>query len=179
MTDDASTGRAPIAAPVRIPLHNRSGDEIAATLVSHEDAALALKRWHLSGQGYAVRMVLTDEWLPTGKHRQRAVLLHREILGLEFGDALQGDHRDGDRLNNQRDNLRVVSVAWQRQNRRPQGGVSEHRGVAFFRDGRRRPWVAYANVAGKRTNIGFFATEDEAGAAAKAWRLTNMPGAVD
>ena len=36
------------------------------------------------------------------------VYMHRQILGLEIGDGKICVHLDGDRLNNQRDNLRIT-----------------------------------------------------------------------
>src|SRR6185295_15306470 len=72
-------------------------------------------------------------WMPTymrsGKvyvmrHDGRQTLyLHREIMGLQRGDGLEVDHVDGDCLNNQRGNLRVVTHAQNQQNR---AGVQAH-----------------------------------------------------
>ncbi len=178
-TTTSQDERAPSAAPVRIPLHNRAGDQIGEALISPEDADLRLHRWHRNAAGYAIRLVTVDERTPKGKRRQRAVFLHREVLGLAFGDPLQGDHINRNRLDNRRENLRVVTAAEQRQNCTAGRGASSHRGVAFRPDKTARPWHAYANLNGKRTNIGFFATEDEAAEAARAWRLANMPAAID
>ena len=42
--------------------------------------------------------------------------LHREVLGLTPGDGLETDHRNGDRLDNRRSNLRVATRAQNAQN---------------------------------------------------------------
>ncbi len=88
--------------------------EIALTqgkvaLVSDEDYAdLSLYKWCVSAQGrkgqnklYAIR-----------RHKGRKIWMHRLIMGLnepfsKYGNVV--DHMDGNGLNNQRENLRVVS----------------------------------------------------------------------
>jgi hypothetical protein len=52
--------------------------------------------------GYCYRQT----WRTARGIRKRVnMYLHREILGLEPGDPLEGHHKDDDTLNNQRDNL--------------------------------------------------------------------------
>lgn len=50
----------------------------------------------------------------TGKNK--AVWMHREILGLKEGDGIIVDHRNSDSLDNQRENLRAVTCL---ENNRP------------------------------------------------------------
>ena len=179
MERDRSSERASSAAPVRIPLYARSGEVVAHALVDEVDAGQGAHRWYRNAAGYAVRQVPGEGRLPSGRRRQRAVFLHREVLGLGFGDSMQGDHMNRDRLDNRRANLRRVTVAEQRQNRRPAGGSSAYRGVSFRPDKKSRPWHAYGTVGRKRHHVGFFATEEEAAAAALAWRREHLPLAVD
>ncbi len=152
---------------------------VAHALIDPADARLAEQRWYRNAAGYAVRQVPGVGTLPSGRRRQQIVFMHREVLGLGFRDPLQGDHINRDRLDNRRSNLRRVTVAEQCQNRAPAGGVSQHRGVAFRKDRKARPWHAYGTVNRKRHHLGFFATEEEAAAAALAWRGENLPAAVD
>lgn len=105
--------------------------------------------------------------------RQIRVFLHRVILGLAPEDPRLVDHIDGNTLDNRRANLRVVTAAQNAQNQGSRGGSSEHRGVTW--DRARGKWMASAMLNGKRTTIGRFATEDEAAAAASAWRAKHMP----
>jgi len=116
-------------------------------------------RWHVGNGGYAVRTVAG-----------RKVPLHRQIMGLESGDARMVDHRDHDPLNCQRANLRVCTNAENQQNRKP-GRSSRFRGVRF--KGRR--WQAYGRIGARQISIGYFATEDEAADAAAAWRERHLP----
>jgi hypothetical protein len=178
-TDPDLSGGAPAAAPLRVPLHNRAGEIVAHALISPEDAHLAAFRWHRNAHGYAVRLVTVDERRPSGKKRQRAVFLHREVLGLAFGDRLQSDHISRDRLDCRRENLRVVTHAQSMQNRRG-WGRSQARGVAQKADGR---WAAYIYLPFEgrscKLHLGTFDVEDAAAAASARARQQYMPFATD
>jgi hypothetical protein len=108
---------------------------------------------------------------------QQAILLHRAILGLAYGDNRDGDHRNRDRLDCRRSNLRVVPKLGNRQNVPSRGGTSRYRGVTWFAS--RNKWMARLQVNGKPVHIGYFADEHEAGAAALAARQRLMPYALD
>ena len=47
---------------------------------------------------------------------RRSVSMHREILGLEYGNKRHGDHIDGDTLNNTDENLRIVTLSQNNRN---------------------------------------------------------------
>lgn len=151
-----------------IALPNRAGEIIAETIVDDEDFELfAHLPWHLSVQGYAVRVS------PRTNGRQYGYRLHREILGLALGDPLQGDHINGDRLDNRRSNLRVVEAFANAQNVNAQAnGRSAHRGVYWCNT--RKRWAAQVRTKA-RTYQGFFATETEAAIAASNARRELMP----
>jgi HNH endonuclease len=71
-------------------------------------------RWSpMTKSFYAVR----TEHLPNGN--TRSVLLHREILGLKYGDKRCGDHINHDTLNNTRENLRITTDAENKKNKKP------------------------------------------------------------
>lgn len=149
----------------RIPLHDRAGVVIAYSLVDDDTfAEVGHLRWSLHSAGYAVR----------DKGR---TYLHRVVMGLEPGDTLEPDHRDRNRLNNQRSNLRIVTKAQQRQNSRGRRSRSEHRGVDFeHRTGR---WRARVHLQGHTYSLGNWPTEAEAAAAASGARRVLMPYAVE
>jgi len=91
--------------------------------------------------------------------KQRTVRMHREILNAPF--ALQCDHRDGDTLNNQKDNLRVCNSQQNHWNRRITAtGTSRFKGVSWF--ARDKKWVAFIKENKKSKNLGLFGTEIEA-----------------
>lgn len=99
--------------------------------------------------------------------------MHRQLLGLMAGDPLEADHRDGDKLNCQRSNLRVVTHAENAQNGTSLGGTSQHRGVCWNSlTGR---WLAYAQLDGRFRNLGHHDSEEEAAGASEAFRRAYMP----
>lgn len=93
--------------------------------------------------------------------------LHRLIMGLPDRDPREVDHRNGNGLDNRRDNMRIVSHAENQQNRRSFGATSQYRGVCF--DKRSGKWRANVMVRGT-VHQGEFRTEMEAHAAVVAWR---------
>lgn len=159
----------------KVPITNRHGDVVAHAVVDDEDLPLvADKRWHLD-QGYA-----QHSFWDADEQRTRRVKMHRLVLGFNPGDP-QVDHRDLDRLNNQKSNLRPATVAQNKQNGRKYQRrdmsrppmASKHRGVHYRND--RGLWVATATVGGKSHYIGSSRDEDEAGRMAADWRRENMP----
>lgn len=94
------------------------------------------------------------------KRERKNVYLHREILGNPEGREV--DHVDGDGLNNQRENLRVVTHAGNamaRQSHRS-GKTSVFRGVRFHQPSRK--WTAQIKVDGANRWLGGFDREEEA-----------------
>lgn len=149
-----------------IPLRRHDESLRAHAIINAADAHLASHRWCLN-HGYALRKERVDgAW--------RMVALHRAVLGLVYGDGLEGDHIDGNTLDCRRSNLRIVTQPQNTQNRKPRaGGSSMYRGVSWrAREGK---WRAVAQVAGTPVFLGCFADEHEAGAAASAYRLAHMP----
>lgn len=158
---------------IAIPLRNRKGEIVGHALISIEDAALAQQRWHLSKFGYVRRSHKRNG-------RVRKQILHRVVLGLSHGDPREGDHINGNRLDNRRENLRVVTRAEQGQNVPPHRDSSTGvRGVRFRQEGRWSGWQAVATISGKRHYLGIFRSCEEADAVVRAFRAEHMPFAVD
>jgi hypothetical protein len=85
-----------------------------------------------------------------------------------FGKGVRMDHKDGDPLNNQRENLRPST---QHQNcfnraRNRNKKSSRFKGVGFRKDLTIRPWTAHAEINGKQVWLGYHETEE---AAARAY----------
>jgi hypothetical protein len=89
----------------------------------------------------------------------KIVQLHRLIMDAPKG--LLVDHRNGDSLDNRRDNLRLAT-GWQNQcnKRKEKNASSRFKGVAF-RKGRKK-CVACIKVGGKQLWLGSFDSEIEA-----------------
>lgn len=155
----------------QIPLRGNHGTIRAYAIVDAGDATWAGQwRWLQHPDGYAMRFEKVEG-------RRRTFLLHRELLGLTFGDGLEGDHVSRDTLDNRRSNLRIVPKECQQQNHPGMARTSQYRGVCW--NSTRGTWNAYICVSRKLTNLGRFDTEIEAADAAKTARVRLMPYAVD
>ena len=144
---------------LRIELSGRRGGFV---LIDEQDQAFVqARRWYLAPTGYAMD--------------SRGRLLHRELLGLQRGNGLYGDHINGDPLDNRRENLRVCTQAENAQNVKTTGGSSKYRGVC--RDQSRKKWLAYCRMPGETgiRNLGRFASEEQAAAVARDFRAKHMP----
>lgn len=121
--------------------------------------------WHIhrGGATGAHLYALRCEELPkvNGKRKNRHVRMHRFILGLDHTNKAIVDHKDGDGLNNRRDNLRVTCYKGNNRNRKPRTGcVSPYKGVTFAkRDG---VWKAGIRVNGEPKHIGRYLTDRDA-----------------
>lgn len=148
-----------------IPLRARDGSIRAHAIVDATDYdRLSRWRWTLRPDGYVYRR----------SKREGSVYLHRQLLGLRRGDALFGDHINGDRLDNRRANLRAVTPAESQQNRPSNRRVtSRFRGVSWH--AHTRKWRAQVQLDGKSHYLGVFEREEDAAAAAAAFRRAHMP----
>jgi hypothetical protein len=108
----------------------------------------------------------------------RHLWLHRFVMGLPNGNPLDVDHRDGNRLDNRKHNLRPATRSQNGANRKPNSGrkTSRFKGVSWYkRDGKWAAdiqWRTAGIKGGKR--LGYFETEIEAAeaynkAAQKQW----------
>lgn len=83
-------------------------------------------KWCLHSTGYAVRN------LPRDNKPRKQVLMHRIIIGDIPG--LEVDHIDGNRLNNQKNNLRICNRLQNSLNRKRQSNnKSGFKGVSFHK----------------------------------------------
>lgn len=126
-------------------------------------------RWKLNEKGYACRnKTLAD--------RYEIVYLHREVadragISLECGEV---DHRDRNKLNCVRTNLRVVTHQQNCWNAVRQLGATGVRGV--FKNGNR--YTAQIRVDGRKVHLGMFTTPEEAGEAYTKAREKHRKGYI-
>jgi len=130
----------------KVPLGNTS----ECALCDAEDAPLVAEHsWYLSPTGYA--------WSAS------AGAMHRLIAKTPTG--METDHRDRNRLNNRRQNLRVVTSGENGRNAakviREGGASSPFKGVYREKRGP-RPFKVTITVDRKQVHVGRFATEVEA-----------------
>jgi hypothetical protein len=137
-----------------IPLYNRVGEVTDRALVDDDMAHLLEFRWHKNSDGYAIRR--------KGSNPIVTIHMHRVVLGLTDPKVF-GDHRDFNRLDNRRENLRATTKRGNNLHSPKQRGVSY--------DKRRGHWRAYITEHGRQRELGRFKTEVEARVAAGAARL--------
>jgi hypothetical protein len=91
--------------------------------------------------------------------------MHRFILN--YDGSLQVDHINGNRLDNRKENLRIVTNQQNQfnRNKNKKGGTSKYKGVYFNRDNNN--WRARICLNGITYNIGSFKNEEEAFSAYK------------
>jgi hypothetical protein len=156
----------------KIPLLNRSHKVVAHTLVDDDVYELVgRKKWRRDTKGYAVSSL---GWVNGKKMEDK---LHRLVMGLSPGDGLVVDHMNHDRLDNRRQNLRVVTNALNKQNGRAhRDSTSQHVGVSWETSKRR--WVAQVGIDGRHVHIGRFRDELQAAKAYDAYCSEHQPGHI-
>lgn len=103
-----------------------------------------------------------DTYYAYCKHpdKNSTLAMHRIILGIT-DPAILIDHRNGNALDNQRDNLRISTHAQNMQNQKINSkNTSGFKGVGFRKDS--GLWRARISVNGKRITLGHFNTAEEA-----------------
>lgn len=127
-------------------------------VVDADDAALLSQwKWSYTDTGYAVRFQRIGR--ADGRRRKVTIRMHRFILGAPR--ELEVDHINGDRLDNRRANLRLVTDAQQRQNEGVcRGGSSLFKGVTRSKE--RGRWEAQIKHQRRRIYLGRFRDEVEA-----------------
>ena len=116
-------------------------------------AKLSKHKW------YALKM--KNNWYAVRTEGKKMILMHREILGLKFGDGIQSDHRNGNGLDEQRRNLRICTIAENVHNQKPKTGyTSKYKGVYWYKIGKK--WRAQITFKYKKIYIGQFDNEIEA-----------------
>jgi hypothetical protein len=96
----------------------------------------------------------------TFNNGQRApISVHRILAGATKG--VEVDHRNGDGLDNRRDNLRLCTKTENKRNVRSTWGRSKYKGISY--DSRKRAWRARLKRAdGVRISLGLHSTEEDA-----------------
>lgn len=122
---------------------------IIGLIVDKEDEHFVIDhKWSLSN-GYA-----------RSKINGSNVMLHHLVIGFP-PEGLETDHKNRNRLDNRRSNLRHVTHQENLLNRDSWG--KSLRGVYFDKTNKRtKPYKAYKRINGKSHNIGYYSTPEEA-----------------
>jgi HNH endonuclease len=134
---------------MNIPLgRNELGD---FAVVDDNMGSLLAHKWYKNSYGYAVRTVYS----PTKK----TIFMHHLIIGRK--NNLEVDHINRNKLDNRKENLRLVSHTENEWNKSPKStNTSGAVGVSYFKP--RRTWRARVGVYGQEICLGYFKNKSEA-----------------
>lgn len=122
-------------------------------LIDDEDYHLVSSfSWHLRPDGYASARVHGS--YPKGK----SILAHKLIMP-ESSDH-QVDHINGNGIDNQKSNLRLVTHQQNQWNQKKTSGSSKYKGICW--DNERQKWLTQIGFNNKNIYIGRFETEHHA-----------------
>jgi hypothetical protein len=149
-------------------------------LFSPEDEDLLSFQWHLSTKGYARRNTWDKGTKKKGHETAHLIVMERMhgIRPSPSENGLETDHKDRNRLNNRRDNLRLATSSINQQNR----GHGPFRGTRWERAWKK--WRATVRFKGQEFHCGAFDDRAEAAEAARlkrkelrfveeSWRITS------
>lgn len=141
---------------------------LVALIDADDRAIVALYNWHFNAElGYAYGNVRFEG-------RKKVIPLHRYLM--RPPPDLEVDHINGDRLDNRRKNLRLLTADENKTNLKPYSGSSTGiRGVSLKKSNSNRPYLARVNCGGKVVFRQSFASLEEAAQAAAEARRRFMP----
>lgn len=133
---------------------NRKGLKFVVEYDEFDKPIIDKYRWHISSEKHPyVRHTFINK---DRKHQH--ILLHRLLVGVK-SEGLFVDHKDGNPLNNQRNNLRICNLSENNKNRKGHG-KSKYLGVC--KSTGRDKWQATIKANGKYKMLGRFNTEEDA-----------------
>lgn len=144
----------------KIPLSGKLGIGKFTIVDDNDFEKYSKRKWHWGKEGYAA------SYNPKFGDGRRVEMLHRLIMNLKKGEL--GDHKDGNRLNNRRNNLRKCTKQQNGMNRRKSiGKSSKYKGVCYtisVYKGKPYPpfWRSVIMLNNKYISLGNFKTEIEA-----------------
>jgi hypothetical protein len=125
-------------------------------LVDDEDFEwLSQWKWHLNKKGNSKEYATRKE-----RKTRRTIAMHRFILRLVWGDGIEGDHKDGNGLNNCKNNLRKCTSLQNHYNMKKINKIcsSKYKGVSWNK--KRKHWESGIRpITNKRLFLGYFDTE--------------------
>jgi hypothetical protein len=115
---------------------------------------LSKYKWHYGGYwkitGYAARR--------NGKYGE-TIMMHRVVLNTK--DKRQIDHKNGDKLDNRKENLRLCTRSQNLANSKIRiNNTSGFKGICWYED--RKKWFTYINCQKKRYCLGYFSSKLDA-----------------
>jgi len=115
-----------------------------------------------TGNEYAVTYMRIDGEL-------KIIYMHRYITG----SSSTLDHKNGDSLDNRRENLRAATRVENGRNRKLQVHSAPYKGVSLFKASKTPKWQAYGAKSGKNVHLGYFQSPELAAEAYDNFALAN------
>ena len=138
---------------------NKKGEKFTVLYDECDHELVNKHRWHISHDGY-VRTAIAD-----GNGVWRTRLMHRMILKI-FDTNVQVDHKNHNRRDNRRENIRTCTKSENQKNISPRG-KSKYLGVSY--DSYITSGIRYTYIVvqikmkdGKKKKLRGFSTEEEA-----------------
>ena len=130
-----------------IVIYNRDKEEVARALIDIEDIDKVSKyKWCLDGKGYI--------------YNTKVGRLHRLLMNPKDDEVI--DHKNHNKFDNRRCNLRVCTKQQNSMNQSKQrrNTTSIYKGVCFNKQNRK--WVVQIRINRKQKHIGYYESEEEA-----------------
>lgn len=136
-----------------IPLNGKYANGRKALVDDQDYDDLTNHSWSVGNNGY-----------PRCTHEQKQYLMHDFIMQPSAG--MMVDHKNQNKIDNRRDNLRYVTKSQNMQNQpKTKKNTSGYKGVYYMKTGKRlKRWFAKLKVDGKYYQSGYAATKEEAAA---------------
>lgn len=129
------------------------------TLIDDSDyEVLSQWKWRKTNYGYAGRMKHISGGWRAGNKKVKLILMHRLIM--DVPEDMQTDHINGDRLDNRRSNLRIVTQLQNAQNSRKMASKNPFMGTCLHKPTGK--WQAQIRLWGKLTYLGLFESREAA-----------------
>lgn len=113
-------------------------------------------KWYAGKNG---KIFYAQRATPRIEGKKSSITMHVVILG-KFPKGFISDHKDGNGLNNQRNNLRYVTRRQNIQNLHNMERSSEYPGICWHKQ--RKKWQATIEINKTRKHLGLFINEKEA-----------------
>lgn len=126
----------------------KKGEQFTVLYDECDHELVAKYKWHRAAHGYVRGRAIID---PSG----HPILMHRLFLGLQNNDGVFADHKNWNRLDNRRENIRVCTVGENNLNHRiRRDNKSGYKGVYWHK--RDEKFVSCVRLCRQVFSLGYF-----------------------
>lgn len=151
-----------------IPMNGKKGQGLSALIDDEDFDFVSEYRWYVNAYGYAVCNHYIGGRISKGYYGQEVIFMHRLIMDAPKG--VEVDHKDANRLNNCRVNLRLCNKSQNQANSKiRKDNTSGYKGVSWHKQVSK--WHANIMLGGKSKSLGLFDTKEQA---AQAYREASL-----